>query len=231
MTVITMCRMEIDRMSVLHDLADGRIKIADASTLMGLGRRQVFRLAKAYGEHGPQALVSRRRGRPSNRCYPAALRAEAIGIIRERYLRLWSDAGGGEACRVARDSSCARDTAAMDDDGWSVEGSPGPLRPVHQPRYRRDCMGELIQIDGSEHWWFEGRGPQCTLLVYIDDATSRLMHLQFVESESPFDYFAATRAYLERHGKPVAFYSDKHGVFRVMMPLQRHWPHGSTTPA
>src|ERR1019366_2582926 len=63
----------------------GRIKIADASTLMGLGRRQVFRLAKAYGKHGPQALVSRRRGRPSNRCYPTALRAEVIGIIKERY--------------------------------------------------------------------------------------------------------------------------------------------------
>jgi hypothetical protein len=89
------------------------------------------------------------------------------------------------------------------------------LKAVHQPRYRRDCFGELIQIDGSKHWWFEGRGPQCTLLVYIDDATSRLMHLQFVESESTFDYFAATRAYLERYGKPVAFYSDKHGVFRV----------------
>src|SRR4029453_11123800 len=55
------------------------------------------------------------------------------------------------------------------------------MRPVHQPRYRRDCVGELIQIDGSRHWWFETRGPQCTLLVYIDDATSRLMHLQFVE--------------------------------------------------
>src|SRR5258708_6288169 len=89
------------------------------------------------------------------------------------------------------------------------------LKPVHQPGYRRDCVGELIQIDGSEHWWFEGRGPQCTLLVYVVDATSRLMHLQFVESESTFDYFAATRTYLERHGKPVAFYSDKHGVFRV----------------
>ncbi len=89
------------------------------------------------------------------------------------------------------------------------------LKPVHQPRYRRDCLGELIQIDGSEHWWFEDRGPRYTLLVYIDDATSRLMHLQFVESESTFDYFAATRTYLERHGKPIAFYSDKHGVFRV----------------
>src|SRR6266446_5726042 len=69
------------------------------------------------------------------------------------------------------------------------------MRPVHQPRHRRDCVGELIQIDGSHHWWFEARGPQCTLLVYIDDATSRLMHLRFVESESTFDYFEATRAY------------------------------------
>ena len=72
MTVITMSRKEIDRMSVLHDLADGRIKVADASTLMGLGRRQVFRLAKAYGEHGPLALVSRRLGKPQ-RALPATL--------------------------------------------------------------------------------------------------------------------------------------------------------------
>jgi hypothetical protein len=93
----------------------------------------------------------------------------------------------------------------------------------HQPRHRRECGGELVQIDGCEHWWFEDRGPQCTLLVFIDDATSRLMHLQFVESESTpvqargrlFAYFHATRAYLEAWGKPVAFYSDKHGVFRV----------------
>jgi hypothetical protein len=72
MTVITMSRTEIDRMSVLRDLTEGRIKVTAASTLMGLGRRQVFRLAKAYGRHGPEALVSRRRGRPSNRSYPSA---------------------------------------------------------------------------------------------------------------------------------------------------------------
>jgi hypothetical protein len=76
-------------------------------------------------------------------------------------------------------------------------------------------VGELVQIDGSRHWWFEERGPPCTLLVYIDDATSRLMHLEFVLSETAFDYFRATRAYLAAHGKPVAFYSDKHSIFRV----------------
>src|SRR5271167_700295 len=215
MTVIAMSRTEIDRMSVLQDLAACRIKVTEAARLMGLGRRQVFRLAKAYGQHGPQALVSRRRGRPSNRCYPTALHAEVIGIIRERY----SDFGptlAAEKLAELHGIDLARETVRQ----WMLAAGlwkdrRARLKTVHQPRYRRDCLGELIQIDGSEHWWFEGRGPQCTLLVYIDDATSRLMHLQFVESESTFDYFAATRAYLERHGKPVAFYSDKHGVFRV----------------
>src|SRR5271167_3190680 len=86
---------------------------------------------------------------------------------------------------------------------------------VYQPRYRRECLGELVQIDGSEHRWFEDRGEMCTLLAFVDDATSRLMRLRFVASESAFDYFRATKDYLETHGKPVAFYSDKHGIFRV----------------
>ncbi len=87
-------------------------------------------------------------------------------------------------------------------------------RRVHQPRNRRDCLSELVQIDGCQHWWFEDRGPQCTLLVFIDDATGRLMQLRFAPSESAFAYFLATRGYIEQHGKPTAFYSDKHTVFR-----------------
>src|SRR3954471_24963420 len=85
MTVILMSRSEIDRMTVLRDLAQERIGVSEATALMGLGRRQVFRLAKAFRQRGTAALVSRRRGKPSNRSYPAVLRAEVIGIIRERY--------------------------------------------------------------------------------------------------------------------------------------------------
>ena len=88
-------------------------------------------------------------------------------------------------------------------------------RTFHQPRLRRECVGELIQIDGSEHRWFEDRGAPCTLLVFIDDATSRLMQLRFVPSESTNSYFEVLQGYLEAHGCPVAFYSDKHSVFRV----------------
>jgi hypothetical protein len=85
---------------------------------------------------------------------------------------------------------------------------------IYQPRARRACLGELIQIYGSDHRWFQGRAPACTLLVYVDDATSRLMHLHFTASEPTLSYFEATRAYIECHGKPGAFYSDKTSVFR-----------------
>ena len=81
---------------------------------------------------------------------------------------------------------------------------------------------ELIQIDGSDHAWFENRGPHCTLLVYIDDATSRLMELCFADSESTFDYFRATDRYLRRHGKPMAFYSDRHSIFHVQARDRAH---------
>jgi len=215
MTVIAMSRREIDRMHVLRDMAAKRISASEAAQLLRLTRRQIFRLAKAYRERGPAALVSARRGKSSNRCYPTALRTEVLALIKANY----SDFGP----TLAREKLAERHGIHLGvetvrqwmlaEDLWRDHKQR--LKPVHQPRYRRDCVGELVQIDGSEHWWFEDRGPQCTLLVFIDDATSRLMHLRFVPTESTFDYFEATRAYLQRHGKPVAFYSDKHGVFRV----------------
>jgi hypothetical protein len=85
---------------------------------------------------------------------------------------------------------------------------------LHQPRERRACLGELVQIDGSRHPWFEQRGAECALLVYVDDATGRILQLHFAETESTSSYFEATRCYIERHGKPLAFYADRAAVFR-----------------
>jgi hypothetical protein len=101
----------------------------------------------------------------------------------------------------------------MRDAGLWIPRKQRPPR-IHQPSNRRACLGELIQIDGSDHAWFEERAPACMLLVYVDDSTSRLMALHFTASESTFRYFETTRAYLERYGKPVAFYSDRASVFR-----------------
>jgi transposase InsO family protein len=215
MTVIAMSRKEIDRMHVLRELDAKRITVSEATQLMRLTRRQVFRLLRRYRQDGPGALVSRRRGRPSNRSYPAVVRTEALALIKSNY----ADFGPTLAAEKLAERhglqlgvETLRQWMLMDGI-WKDRKQRLPR--VYQPRYRRECAGELIQIDGSEHWWFEGRGPRCTLLAFIDDATSRIMHASFVPTESTFAYFRATRAYLERHGKPVAFYSDKHAIFRV----------------
>src|SRR4051812_36776238 len=209
---------ELSRLEVLRDLDQRRLTAAAAAQLLGLERRQVYRLLKGYRTEGPAGLISKRRGRSSNRRKPEPVRTEALSMIRERY---W-DFGptlAAEKLREVHQITLGRETLRL----WMIEAGIWADRKqrrkrVHQPRHQRECVGELVQVDGCEHWWFEDRGPQCTLLVFVDDATSRLMHLQFVESESTFAYFNAARAYLEAWGKPVAFYSDKHGVFRVNHP-------------
>src|SRR5271167_3385091 len=215
MTVITMSRKELTRLRVLIDVADGRLSVADATGLIGVGRRQVYRLLDAFRAGGPDGLISRKRGRSSNRALGTVFRETVLTIVRERYADFGPTLAAEKLCEL-HGLNLGVETLRQ----WMIGAGlwvrrKDRLKRIHQPRARRDCLGELVQIDGSEHWWFEDRGPQCTLLVYIDDATSRLMHLKFVETESTFDYFQATREYLEAHGKPVAFYSDKHGVFRV----------------
>ena len=86
---------------------------------------------------------------------------------------------------------------------------------VFQLRERRHRFGVLIQIDGSPHAWLEDRGPRCTLIVFIDDATSRLTALHFAPSETTRAYLEALRSHVLTHGRPLAFYSDRHGIFRV----------------
>jgi len=212
--VVSMSKREFDRLSVLLGVQSGRLRIADACTLIGLERRQVFRLLRGLKEDGAVSLVSKRRGKPSNNRLPAETRDLALSLVRERY----RDFGPTLAAEKLAQHGCvvSRETLR----GWMIEAGlwidrRHRLASPHQPRRRRECLGELVQIDGSEHAWFEGRGGPCTLLAFVDDATSRLMLLRFVASESAFDYFRATRTYLETHGKPVAFYSDKHSIFRV----------------
>ena len=146
---------------------------------------------------------------------PEGLREGALSIVRTRY----SDFGPTLAHEKLLEVHGLRMSVAtlrkwmLEDGIWKTRAQRG--KRVQQPRHRRECYGELVQIDGSDHHWFEERGPRCVLLVYVDDATGKLMVLRMYESESAFSYFHATRTYLERHGKPVALYSDKAGVFRV----------------
>lgn len=222
MAVLTMSDKELARLDTLRRVDRGDLSFTDAAGLLGISERHVFRLMERLRSRGVAALASQRRGRPSNRRLPEALQADAIALVRERY----ADFGptfAAEKLAEVHGIHLSRETLRklmMAAGLWKDRRAR--RKKVYQPRYRRDCLGELIQIDGCEHWWFEGRGPQASLLVFIDDATSRLMHLRMAPSESAFAYMLATRAYIEEHGKPIAFYSDKHSVFRVQNASARH---------
>jgi transposase len=210
-----MSAKEFDRLEIIGRVAERRMTQWKAAERLVLSLRQVERLCRSFRKHGAAGLVSRKRGSPSNRKYSAAYRERALEIVRAHY----ADFGPTLACEKLTENhgvAVSVETLRkwMIEDGLWIPRARRRCR-VYQPRMRRSCMGELVQIDGCEHGWFEDRAPKCTLLVYIDDATSRLMELRFVESESTFDYFISTKAYLKQHGKPVAYYSDKASIFRV----------------
>jgi len=212
-----MSERELQRIEVLAQVDDGRLSVDAGAGILAVSRRQMFRLLRRYRKEGAAGIRHRSRGRPANNRIHRARRDYALTLIRERY----ADFGPTLAAEtLAREHGLAvsRETLRT----WMIEDglwlSRRERRRLHQPRLRRECFGELIQIDGSQHRWFEDRGEPCTLLVFIDDATGRLMELRFVPTESTWAYFDALESYLARHGRPVAFYSDKHSVFRTPRP-------------
>ncbi|HDR9091796.1 ISNCY family transposase [Burkholderia vietnamiensis] len=209
-----MSMRELDRLKVVEAVIEQRLMPWRAAERLGISRRHIERLVARYRAAGPVGLISQRRGHASNHQLAEDLAHRALSLIRERY----ADFGPTLACEKLWEChglQLSKETVRklMTEAGLWIPRRQRPPK-VYQPRARRACLGELIQIDGCDHRWFEERAPACTLLVYVDDATSRRMMLHFTQTESTFSYFEATRTYLERHGKPVAFYSDKASVFR-----------------
>lgn len=213
--LLTMTDNELLRIKLIQDICDKRITGVDAARLLKLSPRQVYRLVKRFIEFGAAGLVSLKRGQPGNHRHDEKLKLQTLALLHQ----LYSDFGptlAHEKLAEAHNIRVSVETLRqwMIVDGLWVPHAKRKPR-IYQPRHRRDCLGELVQIDGSHHDWFEGRSDKCCLLVFIDDATGRLMNLRFSETESAFDYMVATREYIEHHGKPTALYSDRHAVFHV----------------
>jgi transposase len=209
-----MSTRDLKRIEVLSEALVGRHTVTEAASLLGVSERQMYRLLARYQQDGGSGIAHRSRGRESNRSYNPGIRKYEVELVQAHY----SDFGPTLAAEVLAEKHGIRLGCETLRRWMMAEGmwhSRKQRKRFHQPRLRREKCGELVQIDGSDHRWFEDRGEPCTLLVFIDDATSRLMQLQFVLSESTESYFEALRGYLVAHGTPVAFYSDKHTVFRV----------------
>ncbi len=213
--LLTMSNQEITRLEAMQRIKDKRLTQKEAGRLLNLSVRQIKRLYRAYKAHGAQGLISARRGKPSNNQLAEGVWQQALDLLKEKY----PDFGptlAHEKLTEVHGMVISRESVRklmIAEKMWKPKRAKEP--PVHQMRERRACFGELVQIDGSEHAWFEDRGPKCTLLVFVDDATGQLGELWFVPAETTFAYFEACQHYFDRYGKPVAFYSDKHGIFRV----------------
>ncbi len=211
-------RMSMDearRSQVLGLLDAGSINQTEAARRLGISPRQVRRITRRYQTAGLPGLISRKRGVPSNRRLDEGVRLDALRIIGERY----RDFGPTLACEKLVEQhqillSVESTRQLMIAVGyWQPRVGAAPA--THPMRERRARFGEMLQIDGSPHDWFEGRSERCTLLVFIDDASGRLTQLRFMPTETTLGYMQALHNHILAHGVPVALYSDRHSIFRV----------------
>src|SRR6516165_9024709 len=193
-----MSKQEFSRLEVLLRVQSGGLRVSDACVLIGLQRRQVFRLLRGLKQDGATSLLSKHRGKPSNHRLPTEVRTLALSIVRERY----ADFGPTLAAeKLAEHHGCSVSRETL--RGWMIvdglwQDRRHRLPSPHQPRRRRDCLGELVQIDGSEHAWFEDRGPPCTLLAFVDDGGLRLFHQT---PAYPFPSGRRSRCRQDHHGR------------------------------
>jgi len=194
---IEMSHQEQSRSEVIRLYVEGYIKQKDAARRMNLTTRQVRRLARKYRQHGACALIHGNRGKASNRKIREEVKQQALALVRQHY----PDFGptfASEKLSEEHSISVSSETLRqwMIADGlWTPKRKKQPA--AHPMRERRPCVGELVQIDGSPHDWFEGRAPKCTLIVFIDDATSQLLDLQFYPAETTQAYMSSLKRYLK----------------------------------
>ena len=205
----TMSEKEIKKTEIMSQLAEKQITQRMAAEHLGISVRQVKRLWRNYQELGAEGLINKSRGKPSHNQLDGELKKIVVNLILERY-RDFGPTLATEKLRELHGIKISDESVRkiMIAEGLWKHKRKRKLR-VFQMRERRACFGELVQIDGSDYHWFEERGPRCTLLVFVDDATGRLVELWFVPHESFFGYCEAARHYFGRYGKPRAFYSDK----------------------
>jgi transposase len=215
---LLMSAKELNRLDVMQKLSEKRMSQKEAGRILNLGVRQIKRLLKAYRTKGAAGLVSKHRGRKGNNRLSEEVKKKALNLLKTKYK--------GFGPTLAHEKLVEREKLKLSDESvrqlmiaeelWKPHKAK--KEPVHQLRERRACFGELIQIDGSPHDWFEGRAAACVLLVFIDDASGKLVQLRFVESESFFSYCQAAEGYLRQDGKRWPSTATDYGIFRVNVP-------------
>ncbi|MEJ2196310.1 MAG: ISNCY family transposase [Ignavibacteriaceae bacterium] len=209
--ILTMSQKESDRLTVISQIETSKLTVEKGSELLSISQRQLYRIIKRVKQQGAKGVIHKLRGKQSNRGYPKELKAEIIRIYRRSY----PDYGPtlfSEMLVEYHNISIDHETIRKWLREKAITTSMRKKRPHRKRRERRSCYGELLQLDGSHHDWFEGRGAECCLLNFVDDATGRVF-LKFALSENTQDVLLTMLEYVNNYGIPRSIYTDRASVY------------------
>lgn len=218
--LVSVADSDLRRFEALTLLDRRFITATEAQHLLRLSRSQVYKLLSVLRTEGLRGVREKRRGKTSNRAFPKSIRTRAIALVETHY----PDYGPTLASEILAEVhgiKLSRETLRkwMIAAGIWIKNRVARKR-LHQPRKRKPAYGDLVQIDGSDHWWFEDRAPRCTAMVMVDDATGCLQMLRFFPEEDRDAYYHSLHCYIAAHGRPLRILTDRHSAV---------WsPHGAT---
>jgi transposase len=210
--IIMASQRELKRLHIVQKVIEGRLKRTEAAEILSLSIRQTGRVIIRIKEEGAQGIVHRSRGRGSNRKLPPEVKDQVLALYQQKY--------EGFGPTLAQEKLHERDGISISDEtlrGWLIEAGLWKKKRKgkkhRQWRPRKDRYGEMVQVDGSSHDWFEGRGPACVLMGYIDDATGKV-YGRFYEYEGTIPAMESFRRYIRKYGIPMSLYMDKHSTYK-----------------
>ena len=210
--IIGMSLRDLRRLKVVHQALDRRMTQKTASSMLGLSERHLRRLLKSVRELGAGGIIHRGRGRPSNRRLPEGIKTQVLKLYRRKY----HDFGptlASEKLLELDGIGVSRETLRQ----WLLSAGfwekRRRRRSHRQWRLRKECFGEMVQMDGSHHAWLEERGPELVLMGYIDDATNTV-YGRFYDYEGTMPAMSSFKLYVRKYGFPLSVYLDRHTTYK-----------------
>lgn len=210
--ILTMSQRELKRLHVIHKAIDKHIKQREAAEVLGLSQRQIRRLVKRIREESDKGVIHRSRGIKSHRAIAEAIKEKALSLCRGKYVG-FNPTFASEKLFERNKIKISRETLRQWFIIQGIAYDTRKARPHRRWRERKAHCGEMIQMDGSHHDWFEGRGKPCVLMGYIDDASSRV-YARFYEYEGTFPAMDSFKRYSLKYGLPQSIYLDRHSTYK-----------------
>lgn len=210
--MITMSRKEAKTLHIIHQALDKKITQCEAAQVIGLSDRQIRRLIKRVRIEGDEGICHRSRGKTSNRCISKKIKEKTLRLFKEKY-KDFNLVHAAEKLHEVHGITLCDETLRLWLNEAEISYKKRKARKHRRWRERKANFGELVQIDGSHHDWFEGRGPACVFMGYIDDATGTV-YGRFYDYEGTMPAMDSMKRYIKRYGIPKSVYFDKHSTYK-----------------